>query len=105
TDSSAVEAPKNTDGLVIFDIFKSLATPEQTAALKTRLEAGGIGWGEVKAQLLKVLEARFGEYRDRYDALMATPTEIERILAEGAAKARVVAQQKLQEVRSAIGAN
>ena len=104
TDSSSVEEPKNTDGLVIFDIFKSLATPEQTAALKARLEAGGIGWGEVKAQLLEVLEGQFGQYRDRYNELMANPTEIERILAEGADKARVVARQKLQEVRSAIGA-
>ncbi|MGH7218428.1 MAG: tryptophan--tRNA ligase [Candidatus Microsaccharimonas sp.] len=105
TDSSAVEEPKSTDGLVIFDIFKSLATSEQTAALKARLEAGGIGWGEVKAQLLEVLEARFGQYRTRYDELMANPAEIEQILAEGAEKARVVARQKLQEVRSAIGAN
>lgn len=105
TDSSAVEEPKNTEGLVIFDIYKSLAAPEQTADLKARLEAGGIGWGEVKALLLEVLETRFGQYRDRYAELMANPAEIERILAEGAEKARGIARQKLAEVRSAIGAN
>lgn len=104
TDSSAVEDPKSTDGLVIFDIFKSLASPEQTAELKNRLEAGGIGWGEVKAQLLAVLEEQFGQYRDRYNELMANPDEINRILDEGAAKAQLVARQKLDEVRATIGA-
>lgn len=104
TDSSSVDEPKDTSNLVIFDIFKSLAPAEQTEALKARLEAGGVGWGEVKAQLLEVLENQFGQYRDRYNELMANPAEIERILTEGAEKAQLVARQKLNEVRSAIGA-
>lgn len=104
TDSSSVEEPKDLSNCVIFDIFKSLAPAEQTEALRARLEAGGIGWGEVKAQLLEVLEAQFGQFRARYNDLMANPSEIERILAEGAQKAHTVARQKLNEVRSAIGA-
>jgi len=104
TDSSSVEEPKDLSNCIIFDIFKSLAPAEQTDALRVRLEAGGIGWGEVKAQLLEVLEAEFGQLRARYDELMADPTEIERILDEGAKKAHIVARQKLDEVRSAIGA-
>lgn len=104
TDSSAVEEPKDLSNCVIFDIFKSLAPAEQTAQLQARLEAGGIGWGEVKAQLLEVLEMQFGEYRDKYTQLMANPAEIERILFEGAEKASLVAKAKLSEVRTVIGA-
>jgi tryptophanyl-tRNA synthetase len=104
TDSTAVEEPKDLSSCIIFDIFKSLAPAEKTEALRIRLEAGGIGWGEVKAQLLEVLEDQFGQYRDRYNELMQNPAEIERILAEGAEKAHAVARQKLDEVRSAIGA-
>jgi tryptophanyl-tRNA synthetase len=104
TDSTTVEEPKNTDGVILFDVYKSLADAEQTAALKAQLEAGGIGWGHVKRQLLEVLEAQFGGMRDRYYELMANPSEVERILAEGAAKAKEVAAAKLIEVRSAIGA-
>ena len=104
TDSSAVEEPKDLSNCVIFDVFKSIAPAEHTATLKARLEAGGIGWGEVKAQLLDVLEAQFGHYRTRYNELMANPDEIDRILAEGAEKAHSVARQKLDEVRAAIGA-
>lgn len=104
TDSSSVEEPKDTSSSVIFDIYKSLAPADKTAELKARLEAGGIGWGEVKAQLLEVLEEQFGAYRDRYTAFMADPAEIERILAEGAENAQAIARAKLSEVRKVIGA-
>lgn len=104
TDSTPVEAPKDLSNCIIFDIFKSLAPAEETATLRARLEAGGIGWGEVKAQLLDVLERQFGQYRDRYNELMANPAEVERILAEGAAKAHIIARKKLDEVRQIIGA-
>lgn len=104
TDSQPLEAPKDLTGNVLFDVFKTLAPAEKTADLKARLEAGGTGWGTVKQELLEVLEAEFGEYRDRYNTLMENPAEIERILAEGAEKATVVARAKLAEVRSVIGA-
>lgn len=104
TDSSSVEEPKNPDESTLFDIYQSLATAEQTASLRSQLEAGGIGWGQVKQLLLEVLESHFGGYRDRYNELVAHPTEVERILAEGAAKAKTVAAAKLAEVRQAIGA-
>lgn len=104
TDSTAIEEPKDLSNCIIFDIFKSLAPAEQTEALRARLEAGGIGWGEVKAQLLEVLEGQFGQFRDHYMALMANPDEIDRILAEGAAKAQDIARAKLSEVRALIGA-
>lgn len=104
TDSTPVEAPKDLSNCVIFDIFKSLAPADETADLKARLEAGGTGWGEVKSQLVDVLERQFGQYRDRYNELMANPSEVERILAEGAAKAHEVAGAKLVELRKVIGA-
>lgn len=104
TDSTSIEEPKDLSNCIIFDVFKSIAPTEQTEALRARLKAGGIGWGEVKAQLLEVLEAQFGHYRDRYNELMQNPAEIEQILAEGAEKARVIAREKLNEVRKAIGA-
>lgn len=104
TDSSSVEEPKNPDESKLFAIYASLATAEQTSELRNRLQAGGIGWGEVKQLLLTVLEEQFGGYRDRYNELIANPAEVERILAEGAQKAKTVAAAKLTEVRRVIGA-
>lgn len=104
TDSSSVEDPKNPDESTLFALYQTVATSEQTAALRAQLEAGGIGWGHVKQLLLEALEANFGHYRDRYNELMTNPAEIEKILSEGAAKAKRVATAKLAEVRRAIGA-
>lgn len=103
TDSSAVEDPKNADESLLFNIYETIAHPDQVASLRTRLEQGGIGWGEVKQLLLDALEAYFGRYRDRYNELMANPEEIEKVLEAGAEKARAVAQARIHEVRKAIG--
>jgi tryptophanyl-tRNA synthetase len=104
TDSSTVEDPKKPDESILFQMYTNIAHPDQVATLRSRLEAGGIGWGEVKQLLIDALEARFGRYRDRYNELMANPEQIEAVLAEGAQKAQQVAREKLDEVRRAIGA-
>ena len=104
TDSLPVEAPKEVNDSAVFALYEVIATPEQSADVRSRLAAGGMGWGEVKGLLVEALEARFGGYRQRYEELMAQPEEIDRILAEGATKAQAVASQKLQQVRRAIGA-
>jgi tryptophanyl-tRNA synthetase len=41
--------------------------------------------------------------RERYDALMARPEEIEAVLQKGAAKARAIAAPLLAELRHAVG--
>jgi tryptophanyl-tRNA synthetase len=41
--------------------------------------------------------------RQRYQSLMADPTKIESILAEGATRARAIAVQVMKRVRKAIG--
>ena len=104
TDSSDINEPKNPDESILFTIYKEFADAEKTAQLRNRLEAGGIGWGEVKGLLLESLINELGERREKYEYLMNNPEEIDRILAEGAEKARIVARQKLDEIRTIIGA-
>lgn len=104
TDSSSVEDPKDTSNSILFDIFRSVATPEQTTEVQARLEAGGMGWGDLKKLLVEVLETEFGPYRERYDYLMSHPEEIQKVLDDGAKRAHQVASQKMIEVRRVIGA-
>jgi tryptophanyl-tRNA synthetase len=103
TNSQAMEEPKDPDTCNVFKLYKLFATPEQTAALAARYRAGGLGWGHAKAELQGILEETFSKARERYNALLANPAEIDRILAYGAGKARPVARELLQEVRSTIG--
>lgn len=103
TDSTSLEEPKDLTNCLIFDIFASLASAEQTQNLRERLEAGGTGWGHVKQELFEVLRARFGDLRTRYNELMNNPDEIERILQEGEVKATAVATEKIRELRGIVG--
>ncbi len=102
TDSTPPEAPKDPESSHIFQIYRAVATPEQTESLAARY-ATGIGWGDAKQVLFDVLDAALDPARTRYEALMANPAELDAVLATGAARARIVAAQTLSRVRAAIG--
>jgi tryptophanyl-tRNA synthetase len=102
TDSTPPEAPKDPDTSTIFQLYKAVATPDETNAFADRYRAG-IGWGDAKAALFERIEREVGGARATYDALMAEPARIDALLAAGAAKARATARKTLDRVRTAIG--
>jgi tryptophanyl-tRNA synthetase len=104
TDSSPPEAPKDPDTSTVFQLHKLLATAEESEALRLRYQSG-IGWGDAKAELHRVMEERLGAARARYDELM-TPegrAKVDALLVEGARRARAIAGPVLARVRKAIG--
>ncbi len=102
TDSSLPTDPKDPEKSDIFLLYKHFATPEEIKALATRYQTG-IGWGEAKEALYLALDRQFTEPRLRYETLMSDKAGLDKILAEGAAKARVLAGRTLSRVRDAIG--
>lgn len=102
TDTSPPEVPKDPDTSTIFQIFKAVASADECTALANRYRAG-IGWGDAKNALYEKLEAALAEPRVKYVELMANPKRVNDLLAEGAAKARVVARKTLDRVKSTIG--
>lgn len=103
TDSVPVEAPKDPDSSAVFTLLERFGEPDLVAETRARLVAGGMGWGDVKAQLTETLNRRFAPMRDRYDALMAPGSELDDLLAHGADKARKQTRPVLERVRDAIG--
>ncbi len=103
TDSRPPEEPKNPDECNVFNIYKYFAAPEEVSAMRERYLAGGFGYGEVKQELFEVLERRFGEAREKYDAYMANPKLLEEILMEGARKARIQGAKVMKRARRAVG--
>jgi len=103
TDSTPVEAPKDPDSSSVFQLLTHFAPPETTADVRARLEAGGMGWGQLKDTLYTVLNEQMGPMRERYEKLMQPDSELEELLAIGAAKARKRAAPVLEQVRRAIG--
>ncbi|MDX3454512.1 tryptophan--tRNA ligase [Streptomyces sp. ME02-8801-2C] len=103
TDSTPVEAPKDPDTSPVFQLLAHFASPGTTAEVRARLEAGGMGWGQLKDELYTVLNEQLGPLRARYDALMQPGSELDELLAMGAVKARRRAQTVLEQVRKATG--
>ncbi len=103
TGSETLEEPKKAEGTPLFEIYKQLATPEQSADLAAKLAAGNFGWGHAKEALYEVIEASFGPSRERFTTLRSDPAELDRILARGAERAREIARATLDRVRVRTG--
>ncbi|MBN2658181.1 MAG: tryptophan--tRNA ligase [Spirochaetales bacterium] len=103
TNSQAVEEPKDPDSCNVFALYKLFATEEQQKALAETYRAGGMGWGYAKGELFSVLNDFISPMREKYDELMEDKSYIDKVLAEGAAKARELASAKMDRLRRAIG--
>jgi tryptophanyl-tRNA synthetase len=103
TDTQAIDAPKDPDENNIYNIYKHFATPQQIEANRKKYTEGGVGYGDLKKELFALLDETFGDMRERYNELMDDKGEIDRILAEGAERARGIAVPLLREVRAKIG--
>ena len=103
TDSTPLEAPKNPDTDNVFAIYKLLASPEQTEALRQKYLAGNFGYGHAKQALYELILEKFAAPRQRYNYYMNHKDEIDQALAQGAEKARVVANEVLNRARKQLG--
>lgn len=102
TDSRLPGEPKDVDGSHLFTLYHAFASSTQQAEFRAELEAG-LAWGEAKNRLYQLLEGELGEARERYNALIARPADLEDILLAGAAKARRIATPFLGALREAVG--
>ncbi len=66
-------------------------------------EFGGKGFGTFKPALADLAVAKLGPVSDRMRRLLADPTEIDRVLAAGAERAREVAAPTLDDVKKIVG--
>ena len=103
TDSTPLEEPKNPDTDNVFALYKLLASPEQTEDLRQKYLAGNFGYGHAKQALYELIIDKFAEERQRYDYYMNHKDEIEKALAQGAGKARKVANEVLNRTRNKLG--
>lgn len=102
TDSTPVEGPKDT-GQTLFQLWSLFAAKEERDELFARARAGGLGYGEVKKDLLARLLAYFAPMRERREALAMRPGEVEDVLADGAKRARALAAPVVAAAREASG--
>jgi tryptophanyl-tRNA synthetase len=102
TDSTLPEAPKPTDN-ALYTLLKIMAPASEWPALDAEWKAGGKGYGHYKGKLIEYYHAQFDGPRARYRELSNDPGEVERILKDGAQRARAIAAPVVDRVRKAVG--
>lgn len=103
TDSTPLEAPKNPDACNVFALYRLLASPEETAALRRRYLEGGMGYGEAKTRLAEVVARLLDPARERRRQLEKDTDFVEDVLVTSARKARAVAHGVMEQIRQACG--
>lgn len=103
TDSTPLEDPKNPDTCNLFNLYKLIASPEQTEVMRSQYLAGNYGYGHAKQAFYELILDQYAEVRSRYQYYMEHKSEIDEALQIGAAKARVIAQTVLKRVRAQLG--
>ena len=103
TDSTPVEAPKPIENSIILALYRLFASEADYANMLADHQKGGVGYGDLKKRLADAYWEFFAPMRERRLAISQDPGHVEKILAEGADRARAEASKVLQRVRRAVG--
>lgn len=103
TDSLPLEAPKNPDNCNVFRLYSLLGSTNETDEMRKKYLAGNYGYGHAKKELFELIKEKYKDERKTFNYYMENPEEINRLLSEGEAKAREVANQVLNRVRKVMG--
>jgi tryptophanyl-tRNA synthetase len=101
TDASIRVDWENKPGVSNLLSIHSSISGESLISLEDRFQ--GAGYGVLKGEVADVVINALGPIRDRANELMSDPTELDKLLASGAAKARTVAEDTLAKVYDRVG--
>jgi tryptophanyl-tRNA synthetase len=84
-------------------LLKQFGTPETYQALAKAEKDGTIRYGDLKQKLANAIANYFADFRAKRTELLSNPAELQKILADGAAKAHKVAAKTMADVRQLVG--
>jgi tryptophanyl-tRNA synthetase len=101
---TASEAGKKSPGeLNLMELLGHFGKTDEISTFKKQQTDGTLKYSELKETLAKDIGEYFAEFREKKKELMAKPAHLKEVLDEGAARARKVAGETLQEVKQKIG--
>jgi tryptophanyl-tRNA synthetase len=104
TDSRPMEEPKpDYENDHLYQLYSLFATDQQKAELAALYQRGNFGYGQVKTALADIAEQYFAAARAKRADLAADLSQVEAILADGAARARKKAGEVLRRAQIACG--
>jgi len=103
TDSTPVEESKDPDNCTIFALLSLVTDDQETEQWRQKYQTGGMGYGEAKKRLAELTDQLLNPFRQKYNELVHDVDYVEDVLREGGVKARQIAGELMENVRSATG--
>jgi tryptophanyl-tRNA synthetase len=105
TDSGPTSpgAPKPDYIVNLFQLMKLVSTPETVAQFEAAYDSCGIRYGDMKSQLAADMIRFIGPIREKAHSIQQDSDYLQKVMRNGAQKARESASQTLQLVKEAMG--
>jgi len=103
TDSKHPEDPKDPEEDNLFALLRFFAAPDRLEEIRQLYLQGGAAYGALKKELADTILEHFADARLRFDELMQNKAYIDKVLLEGAAKARQIGKPYLEAARKVTG--
>ncbi len=99
-----MENQPKTEGVQnLFTLMSYVSDPEAIAYFETEYNAMRIRYGDMKKQLAEDMNTYLTPIREKIEELSHNDAYLKRVAEEGAAKARISAQNTIDEVRAIVG--
>lgn len=103
TDSRPMEEPKDPEDDHLFQLYRLVASAGETAEMAETYRRGGFGYGTVKKAVAEASENYFAEARHRRSELEKDAAYVDKVLSDGATRARETAGDVLRRAKQACG--
>ena len=103
SDSTPLKEPKDPSKCATFALYKLIANESEINQMRKNYLAGNYGYGHAKQALFELILTKFAVPREKFSALMADKSQIDTALRIGAEKAKLVADEVLNRVRTKVG--
>jgi tryptophanyl-tRNA synthetase len=103
TDSKRPEDPKDPDEDNIFGLLQFFASPERLEEIRKLYVNGGAAYGALKKELAELILQKFGDAREKFNTLIDDKPYLDKVLMDGAEKARAIGKPILAKARKVTG--
>ena len=103
TDSKRPEDPKDPENDTLYTLLGFFADSKRMSEIHNLYVHGGAAYGTLKKELADLILTHFAGARARFNELMADKTYLDKVLQDGAEKARRIGRPYLGAARKATG--
>lgn len=103
TDSSQPGQARDPEKVPLYTWISTVAPADVTKQVADQLRSGDFMWSEMKELFFEQIKEQYGPTRSKFEELKNNPGFVEKVLVDGAEKAKAQAGPLMEQVRKAVG--